>query len=1044
MKKKVIAFIILAVMLFPLICAGASASGGVKLPRGYVTPDKVIDFKNGIDQQDFSRFDGLALTVSSISSGGCYRLFTANGTGENKDEASIFYDDSNGLIVLENGAENEGFTLRGAYSFAHNGAGDHSGIYYEFDYSFEVTAKNIRFSYYRLVIEFDSYQQGYLKKNGEYAAASPLDERKEGVRNYGSLHLVEANGKQELHLSVPTVPFGEDGWAQAITVDFKVEGVKPHGKGASGGAAGYASWSSGEDGGVSVPAAIVVGILGAGAAAVGAAAALNGGDGDTDGKGSTYKMYVQKDFGSAIRRGAKEPSVIRARMAEVTAGGAERDRDDLTAMITAVGDGMEIERSGVSGRYFEAAVRVPEGHEEDSASIIFVFAGEGGSFENRVIFRVVDGPSLKFMEETPEGFTPYHENCGIDAIPGDGFTYTRCFIIDDAVKAPDISDISAEKAEGLAVSFELTGTPFVYKMLVKNETPAEAEHDIFARPTEKRFDISVRLEGEKEPVRGHVGVKLYPEGLTLASNDIAKKDDIKYLYVQAFEKEDAGDLDKKWRVTEMQFILAAKGENGAVIDPKDAKYRFDKLEGAGGIGSREAVEESVAEKFQYKESVGEFNGRSICNFEPASNLVEPEDGSFFMVKLPVACEYGGKEYAAEIPMRLVGKPLGPMDGWDEEYEKLWKRVEKYALPENADFWIKKVQELAVDPPASVEELRLTSKYIVRQYMRYWTEQSEKHRDDAKVFDKIVNYLEWTKFIGDCAFSMVVNAYAGPVAEAIISPTKDFLAAAAGEAIAAWARGESLDPDKLEFSKNVAAMGDNLITNEIDFKNWKKAAAVLGCYFAYASIKNFLLTLNEKKKFDLYGAIVGGFSDMTSAGLKAAASHLLTMLLGSCAKSRKKIGVWFSKFVSDHFGENKLLDLRNYPDGLDSISRASILRKLTDGLIGMGLDKLIELPNDIHDKIVTESISDFDINSDGDVMVTTWVTAFEHEYELRVNLTKALKNSAGGFFVELFLKIFGKLPSADALLDLPKDPKLPDIELPKAKLADVVTTSPLQG
>ena len=45
---------------------------------------------------------------------------------------------------------------------------------------------------------------------------------------------------------------------------------------------------------------------------------------------------------------------------------------------------------------------------------------------------------------------------GIDAIPGDGFTYNEKFVIIDAVYEPALSDISATAAEGLDISFAKT------------------------------------------------------------------------------------------------------------------------------------------------------------------------------------------------------------------------------------------------------------------------------------------------------------------------------------------------------------------------------------------------------------------------------------------------------------------------------------------------------------------------------------------------------------------------------------------------------------
>jgi len=57
------------------------------------------------------------------------------------------------------------------------------------------------------------------------------------------------------------------------------------------------------------PAIIITGILGAGSALAAAA----GSDCDSEGKRSTYKMYINKDFGDSIRYD-KPPVTVYARM----------------------------------------------------------------------------------------------------------------------------------------------------------------------------------------------------------------------------------------------------------------------------------------------------------------------------------------------------------------------------------------------------------------------------------------------------------------------------------------------------------------------------------------------------------------------------------------------------------------------------------------------------------------------------------------------------------------------------------------------------------
>ncbi|MBQ6292640.1 MAG: hypothetical protein IJK77_02030 [Lachnospiraceae bacterium] len=786
----------------------------------------------------------------------------------------------------------------------------------------------------------------------------------------------------------------------------------------------HAREDTGEDSGVSIPAVIVIGV-GSAAAAVGAAAAASGSGkkDDDERKKKTYKMYVKKNFGDALRRGG-DPVSVCARIAEIYEG-TERDRDDLTADISVSGNGLTIHGASLSGRYCETSVSVPADSKDDRATVTFTYTGEGGTFSNSIIFRVSDGPQLKFLAETAPGsgeYYPYHENCGIDAIHGDGFTYEERFLIEDAPVLPKTQDITAVNPGKFDVEFEATPNPAVFKMSVKNNTEAEEEHDIFARPEARQFEIHVTVEGEKEPLKGYVTVNLYPEGISVQSRDIGTKNGEKYVRVQAYEKDYVGDLDKKWQVSEMKLTLAVRGDDKAIINPTGTEYRIDKLKGSGGRGTWADWEESLASKYEYKESWGIWNDDFVYTFEPNANLVEPDNG-FFLLLLPVEAEYDGGTFAAEVPIRLRGRDIDPMEAWEKEYAKLKERIEKFSLPDNKDHWLKKFEEMANDPKPSVEELRLTSKYVVRQYMRYWTIEGMKHRDDAEMYDVIVNYLEWAKFFGDVAFSILVDLYAGPLAEALISPAKDFFTGAIGEVIAAWNYGQEIDVDKFEFSKNLAAAGDNLVSGAIDITNWKMAAATLGCYFAYASIKNFILTLREEDKFDIYGALVKGFSDMTSQALKAAAKQLFSAWLKNCSKFRSKVSQFCGKFVTKHLGEGKFLDMRN----MDGLVKDDILRKNVDALFGLAVDKLMEVAGNVHDKIV-ESQTGFEFDENGHVIATFYFDVLDKHYLCSLDMTEALTNAGdfmtGGLFSFVYDQIFGNVPSAEAIVTFPKDPPLP--------------------
>ena len=783
----------------------------------------------------------------------------------------------------------------------------------------------------------------------------------------------------------------------------------------------------GEDGGVSVPAAIVIGVLGGGAAIAGAAAASGGSD-DKKKKQKAYKMYVQKDFGDAIRRGGDKPVVIRARMAEVDESGAEHDRNDLTSQIGVSADGMTVHGVALVGRYCEATVSVPENNQNDTASITFTFTGEGGSFTNTVIFRLVDGPTLKFVDER-DG-TLYGSGCGIDAIPGDGFTYTERFMIVDAPTAPKLSDITAVNTGEFDVEFALTDQPAVYKMTVKNNTAPDPDHDIFAKPKDKDFEIHVVVEGEKEPVKGYVTVKLYPEGITVSSTQEGKKNDVKYVRVQAYEKEYVGDLDRKWQVSEIKFTLAHKGKDKAIIDPDEAKYKFEKLKGSGGLGMRADKEQCLAEKYEYKESWGDWNDKFTYTFEPNANLGEPDDGTFMMVLLPASCEYDGKTYKADIPLRLRGKDPDPMGDWEKEYKELQRRILQYSLPENMDRWIAQLKECATEPRASVEEMRLVGKWILREYMNYWTTQQSRDQTEATMYNVIVNVLEWTKFAGDCAFSFLVDAYAGPVADALISPAKDFITGAIGEVIAARNFGEEVDVDKFEFSKNLAAAGDNLVSNSIDLKDWKKAAATLGGYFCYCAIKNYLLKLREKNESDIWGALCDAFKDMTAAALKSKAGDLIGKWLEESKKFQEKIGPFITKYfkesnfdtlqkkLNDSLGlEGELRKIAGYAnDKVFETKVAEVVEKYISDLVGAGFDKVREVYDDDESKFVIEG---------GCVYYCFNIDLFDaFHYGIKLNLTMALQAMSGNFFGYFYDLFFAGVPAAEIVIEKPKNPPLP--------------------
>ena len=1043
MRKRIFAIVVLVVMLLPLLSVTAISEGSETLPKGFVRPEDYYEKWEEWDKDNtksalvgLNKLDGIYLQVLWVYCGNCGTYgFYPDIRNDSRTKTTL---SSKPYITVKRGETVPTFTLTGTYDY--QGDKDWYGEPQWRKGTMTVTVQNMTLtstaenSNIHMYADISGSASTQWKREGKDVQSGTTTVNQTGAyertSDWDSSLQYDFNGVGFALTGNGTYTGDSLGFTGTITIWFKLIAVLPReGNGASSGTTQNAQQNSGEDKGVSVPGAIAIGIIGGGVAIAVAAAAVGKENANDDKNKKTYKMYVQKDFGDAIRKGA-EPVKIRARMAEVDETGVEHDRNDLTAKITASGDGMTVEKTELVGRYLEAVVSIPKDYEDDKAEITFTFRGEGGIFTNTIIFRAVDGPSLRFVEETEEegAYRINGSGCGIDLIPGDNFTYTAQFMIIDAVTPPAVSDMTAETLGDFGVTFEETGRQFVYKLNVKNNTAAETEHDVFAEKKTADFEIKVKVEGEDKPVTGYVSMNMYPEGITVQSSEIGKKNDVKYVRVQAYEKENVGDLDNKWQVSTMKFTAAFKLRDKSVISPEGAKFKFDKIKGSGGKGMRADKEESVAEKFKYKEEHGYNSGKYEYTFEPNSSLSEPEDGTFYMVLLPTEAEYEGMKYKVELPLRLRGSDLGAKGDWEKEYKELQRRIIQFSVPGHMDKWIAQLKTCATEPRASVEELRLVSKWILREYMDYWTNQNKKDLNEANMYNAIVNVLEWTKFAGDCAFSFLINAYAGPVAEALISPAKDFITSVAGEIIAARSHGDAIDVDNFEFSKNLAAAGENLLSNNIKLTDWKKAAATLSAYFVYCAAKNYILKLREKNEADFWGALCEAFKDMTFTVIKSKAGDLIGKWITDSKKFQEKI----LPYIQKYFKETQMTTLQhklNDALGLDGELRklagyandAAVLAKVTDvvekfisNLVGEGFDKV----RSCYDS------SKFTIES-GHVICCFNLELFDaYKFGIRLDLTTILMNVSCPFYGWLYDMFFNGVPCAASAIQTPKDPPLP--------------------
>ena len=180
---------------------------------------------------------------------------------------------------------------------------------------------------------------------------------------------------------------------------------------------------------VPLPEALAISILGIGAAIAGAGS----GSGENNGRKSRYKMCLRKEFGDAIRYDSQPVSVY-ARIVEITPEGDEIDRPDLTASIDIISGGnLSVEGCQMADNYMGALVSartVPGGPNPDEGVISIRYAGEAGSFQNNVIFRLVGKPYISFPEQGD------YLTMTMPMLLGDEGSYETLVLVNDFTEKP--------------------------------------------------------------------------------------------------------------------------------------------------------------------------------------------------------------------------------------------------------------------------------------------------------------------------------------------------------------------------------------------------------------------------------------------------------------------------------------------------------------------------------------------------------------------------------------------------------------------------------
>mgnify|MGYP003293454804 CR=1 FL=1 len=120
---------------------------------------------------------------------------------------------------------------------------------------------------------------------------------------------------------------------------------------------------------------------------------------EEDEEKATYEMRIRKDFGDTLTPGTAAQKVF-ARIVRIPKGGTATTDSGLTSKISITGDDyLNVSGQSLAGGYMSASVEAPQsGSIPDEAVVNFRLAGAGGSFTNRMHFKIAKSEILFFQE----------------------------------------------------------------------------------------------------------------------------------------------------------------------------------------------------------------------------------------------------------------------------------------------------------------------------------------------------------------------------------------------------------------------------------------------------------------------------------------------------------------------------------------------------------------------------------------------------------------------------------------------------------------------
>ncbi len=526
--------------------------------------------------------------------------------------------------------------------------------------------------------------------------------------------------------------------------------------------------------------------------------------------------------------------------------------------------------------------------------------------------------------------------------------------------------------------------------------------ELFSSANTKVDSVFARVELTGIPSSRHIpevkeviNVTIANEGLFVDGSYLDNEGSFR---VKAYIDEDAGE--KQFPDIPCVFKLIVKiNDAGTESTAKFADMDKAKI-GFGNLQTNDSQLGILANEFKYEIKSLSYSG--AYNFLPKMEI--PQGKIPYLFDLPVTCEYEGKTYCLDLPVLLIGQPLGEMLTWEKEYRKLLAVIKKFMPPEDWDQALKIIEERK--KRITVKELRLMQRSVWQTAQNKLLVEANCYSKMLSILDWTVAGLEWVQWVGDQAFEYLMDAYTGPVGAALLVPLKDLCTTVIGAMIGQILLGQSTNFNEKElFTGILAATFEALeegLMEDKDKLDLKKLGKILAAFAVVKMLNHYFMDKDDEgNSIGFFDAILETFKDLTNECFKMLVSKKLEKILSS--KKAKAIYEKYSIKMIEGYLDKNFKDWRE--DGLEKINGyvTDLIGEAGGYVYGKAIEKAgqIEIKPGVTDTIITINLYNDPINP--------------------INVDISFNSVKDKLFEYMFNSMFGMFPFATSIINPPQDP-----------------------